>query len=56
MQDELSEFKFYVASGSLVDAIALKFVDGTDDADHAQTFRIIPGTTLNMFDPYESVL
>ena len=28
-------------------------MDGPDDTDHAQTFRIIPGTTLNMFDPYE---
>jgi hypothetical protein len=28
-------------------------LDGPDDADHAQTFRIIPGTTLNMFDPCE---
>ena len=55
MQDELSEFKFsYVANGSLVDAIAPgNMLDGPDDADHAQTFRIIPGTTLNMFDPYE---
>ena len=55
MQDELSEFKFsYVANGSLVDAIAPgNMLDGPDDADHAQTFRIIPGTTPNMFDPYE---
>ena len=55
MQDELSEFKFsYVANGSLVDAIAPgNMLDGPDDADHAQTFRIIPGTTLNIFDPYE---
>ena len=55
MQDELSEFKFsYVANGSLVDAIAPgNMLDGPDDTDHAQTFRIIPGTTLNMFDPYE---
>ena len=55
MQDELSEFKFsYVANGSLVDAIAPgNMLGGPDDADHAQTFRIIPGTTLNMFDPYE---
>ena len=55
MQDALSEFKFsYVANGSLVDAIAPgNLLDGPDDADHAQTFRIIPGTILNMFDPYE---
>ena len=55
MQDELSEFKFsYVANGSLVDAIAPgNMLGGPDDADHAQTFRIIPGTTLNIFDPYE---
>ena len=55
MQDGLSEFKFsYVANGSLVDAIAPRnLLDGPDDADHAQTFRIIPGTILNMFDPYE---
>ena len=55
MQDELSEFKFsYVANGSLVDAIAPgNLLDGPNDADHAQTFRIIPVTTLNMFDPYE---
>ena len=55
MQDELSEFKFsYVANGSLVNAIAPgNMLDGPDDADNAQTFRIIPGTTLNMFDPYE---
>jgi len=55
MQDALSEFKFsYVANGSLVDAIAPgNLLDGPDEADHAQTFRIIPGTTLNMFDPYE---
>ena len=44
----------YVANGSLVDAIAPgNLLDGPDDADHAQTFRIIPGTILNMFDPYE---
>jgi len=55
MRDALSEFKFsYVANGSLVDAIAPgNLLDGPDEADHAQTFRIIPGTTLNMFDPYE---
>ena len=55
MQDALSEFKFsYVANGSLVDAIAPgNLLDGPDDADHAQTFRIVPGTTLQMFDPYE---
>ena len=55
MQDELSEFKFsYVANGSLIDAIAPEnLLYGPNDADHAQMFRIIPGTTLNMFDPYE---
>jgi hypothetical protein len=55
MQDALSEFKFtYVANGSLVDAIAPgNLLDGPEDADHAQTFWIIPGTTLNMFDPYK---
>ena len=55
MQDELSEFKFsYVANGSLVHAIAPRnLLDEPNDADQAQTFRIIPGTTLNMFDPFE---
>ena len=55
MWDELSEFKFsYVAKGSLVDAIAPRNLpDGPNDADHAQKFRIISGTTLHMFDPYE---
>ena len=55
MQDAFSEFKFsYVANGSLIDAIAPgNLLGGPDDTDHAQTFRIIPGTTLNMFDPYE---
>ena len=55
MQDALSEFKFtYVANGSLVDAIAPgNLLDGPEDADHAQTFWIIPGTPLNMFDPYK---
>ena len=53
MQDALSEFKFsYVANGSLVGAIAPgNLLDGPDE--HAQTFRIIPETILNMFDPYE---
>ena len=55
MQDELSDFKFsHVAGGSLIDAIAPgNFLNGPDDADHAQMFRIIPGTILSMFDPYE---
>ena len=55
MQDELSKFKFsHVVNGSLVQTIAPRnLLDGPNDADHVQTFRIIPGTTLNMFDPYE---
>ena len=55
MQDELSEFRFsYVANGSLVHTIAPRNLpDGPNDADNAQKFRIIPGTALHMFDPYE---
>lgn len=57
MQDALSEFKFSsVAKRSLVDAIEPgNLLDGPDVADHAQAFRIIPGTTLNIFDPYEFI-
>ena len=52
MQDEWSEYKFsYVINGSLVHAITPgNLLDGPDEAEHAQTLRIILGTTLNMLN------
>lgn len=55
MREELSEFKFsYLSNGRLIDARSPdNMLQGPDVSDHTQTFRVIPGFELTMFDQYE---